>query len=247
MSANRNHNTNHAPYPQRGQGRLAFDNMPEDLPEYGEDGLHMLNNEHSQEHLADEVVVGASDADGKTKGSKKLESPSLTDDGEPAAKGNKQQSAYMDIAQQIIEADQRNREDRVWRRRHTTNPVLRALQVIMPYGGILASAFSIASSTIGGGIIGLPAAFQMSGMGMAIIFFDCLGDHGDTLLCAARHCVAQDRAVQLGDHRASPDGPRLGLLRRLRHVGALLWRYCLVHHCPQEHPHRLPEELANCI
>ncbi|CAC9499060.1 amino acid transporter [Leishmania donovani] len=170
MSANRNHNTNRAPYPQRGQGRLASDNMPEDPPEYGEDGLHMLNNDHSQEHLADEVVVGASDADGKTKGSKKLESPSLTDDGEPAAKGNKQQSAYMDIAQQIIEADQRNREDRVWRRRHTTNPVLRALQVIMPYGGILASAFSIASSTIGGGIIGLPAAFQMSGMGMAIIY-----------------------------------------------------------------------------
>ncbi|GET91022.1 amino acid transporter, putative [Leishmania tarentolae] len=76
----------------------------------------------------------------------------------------------MDMAQQVIEADQRSREEHVWRRRHTTNPVLRMLQAIMPYDGIVASAFSIGSSTMGGDIIGLPAAFQMSGMGMAIMY-----------------------------------------------------------------------------
>ncbi|GET89714.1 amino acid transporter, putative [Leishmania tarentolae] len=160
----------HAPYRQDAQGRLTPDNMPEDPPEYGEDGLHLLNDDHNQEHLVDEVVVGVSEAHRKREKSKKLDSSSLSDEGESAAKADKKPSAYMDIAQQIIEAEQRSREERVWRRRHTANPVLRMLQAIMPYGGIVASAFSIASSTIGGGIIGLPAAFQMSGMGMAIIY-----------------------------------------------------------------------------
>ncbi|KAG5501416.1 hypothetical protein JKF63_03229 [Porcisia hertigi] len=144
--------------------------MVEDPPEYGEDGLHILNNDGSEECLTDEIVVGADLADAKAKRTTGLESNSSMNEREPAADADKQQSTDMDIAQQMIEADRREREERVWRRRHTTNPVLRALQVIMPYGGILASAFSIASSTIGGGIIGLPAAFQMSGMSMATIY-----------------------------------------------------------------------------
>ncbi|KAK7199234.1 amino acid transporter [Novymonas esmeraldas] len=97
-------------------------------------------------------------------------SVSTSDDHEPAAESSTQHTTDMDIAQQIIAADQRDREDRVWRRRNTTNPVLRALQVIMPYGGILSSAFTIASTTLGGGIISIPAAFQRSGLGMSIIY-----------------------------------------------------------------------------
>ncbi|KAK7199216.1 amino acid transporter [Novymonas esmeraldas] len=97
-------------------------------------------------------------------------SASSGDDREPAAESSTQHATDMDIAQQIIAEDERDRKDRVWRRRNTTNPVLRALQVIMPYGGILSSAFNIASTTLGGGIIALPAAFQMSGLGMSIIY-----------------------------------------------------------------------------
>nr|CAJ2477680.1 unnamed protein product [Leishmania braziliensis] len=170
MPTRGNHSANDALHLQHGQGRAVLDNMPEDPPEYGEDGLNMLNDDLNQEYLADEVVVGASDVDCKTEESKKAESSSLSDEHEPVAEGYKRQLANVDIAQQILEAERRDREDRVWRRRHTTNPVLRILQVIMPYGGILSSAFSIASSTIGGGIIGLPAAFQMSGIGMAVIY-----------------------------------------------------------------------------
>ncbi|KAK7195157.1 amino acid transporter [Novymonas esmeraldas] len=148
----------------------ARDNAPEDPPEYGEDGLQMLHNDDQQEYLVEEAVVGGGLRVGGEHRSKKISSTSSADDREPAAESSTQHATDMDIAQQIIAADQRDREDRVWRRRNTTNPVLRALQVIMPYGGILSSAFSIASSTIGGGIIGLPAAFQMSGIGMAIIY-----------------------------------------------------------------------------
>ncbi|KAG5471263.1 hypothetical protein LSCM1_03410 [Leishmania martiniquensis] len=170
MPSDRIHRAKDASHHQRGEGCVGLHNMPEDPPEYGDDGLQFLNDHLGQECPADEVVVGVSGTSSKTKEAKGLESSSPSDDREPAAEGYPKQRPVMDIAQQIIEADRRDREDRVWRRRHTTNPVLRALQVIMPYGGILASAFSIASSTIGGGIIGLPAAFQMSGTGMATIY-----------------------------------------------------------------------------
>lgn len=62
------------------------------------------------------------------------------------------------------------RQKMVWSRRHPDNVILKMFQWIVPYGGIVSSAFSLASSTIGGGIIALPAAFQTSGMGMSIIY-----------------------------------------------------------------------------
>ncbi|KPA73964.1 amino acid permease putative (AAT23.2) [Leptomonas pyrrhocoris] len=156
---------------------IAPDNMPEDPPEYGEDGLHVLND--SGEFLADEVVIVGERLDGNdvttkmAKTTKKTNSPASSDEGGiPAqvAVDDYKQAGEADIAQRIIEADRRDREERVWRRRHTTNPFLHALQLVIPYGGIVSSAFSIASSTIGGGIIGLPSAFQMSGLGMATIY-----------------------------------------------------------------------------
>ncbi|KPI90332.1 putative amino acid permease [Leptomonas seymouri] len=164
------------PCQREGRSEVAPENMPEDPPEYGEDGLHVLND--SVEYLADEVVIGDqflddSDERAKIKKTKTLSlSASSDEDGGPrkAVVDDFKQPSELDIARQIIDADRREREERVWRRRHTTNPVLRALQVIMPYGGIVSSAFSIASSTIGGGIIGLPAAFQMSGICMATIY-----------------------------------------------------------------------------
>lgn len=73
------------------------------------------------------------------------------------------------LAAQIAQADEERRM-RVIRRRNPKNPILKGFQWLVPYGGIASSAFNIASSTIGGGIIGLPAAFQMSGIGMAIIY-----------------------------------------------------------------------------
>ncbi|CAD2213693.1 Transmembrane amino acid transporter protein/Tryptophan/tyrosine permease family, putative [Angomonas deanei] len=41
---------------------------------------------------------------------------------------------------------------------------------ILPPGGILSSAFNLASSSIGAGILGLPAASNTSGLGMAMIY-----------------------------------------------------------------------------
>ncbi|ORC86943.1 amino acid transporter [Trypanosoma theileri] len=40
---------------------------------------------------------------------------------------------------------------------------------IIPYGGLLSTTFNLASATLGGGVISLPAAFQMSGVVMSII------------------------------------------------------------------------------
>lgn len=172
MPSNATDKTSGAAQPPRAEApNVQLANMPEDPPEYGEDGLHMLNDERAEGCLDDEVVVGTDAANTKAvKSDKKLDSSSSHEEREPAAEDYRKAASEMDVAQQIIEADRRDREDRVWRRRHTTNPVLRLLQVVMPYGGILASAFSIASSTIGAGIIGLPAAFQMSGIGMATIY-----------------------------------------------------------------------------
>jgi amino acid permease len=165
-----------ADVPRHREERLevAPENMPEDPPEYGEDGLHVLND--SNELLADEVVV-EEEAIEKRKMAKQTKkkkmSPSVSSDDAAAAKAivdDFKHPEELDIAHQIMERDKREREETVWRRRHPTNPVLRVLQVIIPYGGIFSTAFSIASSTIGGGIIALPAAFQMSGICMATIY-----------------------------------------------------------------------------
>ncbi|CAJ1991241.1 amino acid transporter / AAT25.1 [Leishmania donovani] len=46
----------------------------------------------------------------------------------------------------------------------------RLLQVMIPYGGMLSSSFSMASTTIGAGILGLPAAFHSVGIIMATVY-----------------------------------------------------------------------------
>lgn len=73
------------------------------------------------------------------------------------------------VHERIAEMNEARRQ-MVWSRRHPDNVILKVFQWMVPYGGIVASAFSLASSTIGGGIIALPAAFQTSGMGMSIIY-----------------------------------------------------------------------------
>lgn len=44
------------------------------------------------------------------------------------------------------------------------------LRVMIPYGGMLASGFSMASTSIGAGILGLPAAFNSVGILMATVY-----------------------------------------------------------------------------
>ncbi|GET91048.1 amino acid permease-like protein [Leishmania tarentolae] len=46
----------------------------------------------------------------------------------------------------------------------------RLLQVMIPYGGMLSSGFSMASTSIGAGILGLPAAFHSVGILMATFY-----------------------------------------------------------------------------
>ena len=168
----------HVPQGNEGSTReipvVAPENMPEDPPDYGEDGLHMLND--TNEYLADEVVVDETTTTTKDTSKQYMtKKVSPTASSEDVGLGRVEVDDFkhpeeLDIAGQIIARNQRIREERLWQRRHPSNPVLRALQVLIPYGGIASGAFSIASSTIGGGIIALPAAFQMSGIGMATIY-----------------------------------------------------------------------------
>lgn len=44
------------------------------------------------------------------------------------------------------------------------------LQIIIPYGGMLSSGFNMASTSIGAGILGLPAAFHSVGIIMATVY-----------------------------------------------------------------------------
>ncbi|RNC40721.1 amino acid transporter, partial [Trypanosoma cruzi] len=46
----------------------------------------------------------------------------------------------------------------------------RCVIVVIPPGGILASAFNLASSSIGAGILGLPLAANSSGLVMALVY-----------------------------------------------------------------------------
>ncbi|CCD16476.1 unnamed protein product [Trypanosoma congolense IL3000] len=78
--------------------------------------------------------------------------------------------------------------------RHDTNPtpkpedskenvgcfakVAAFMAIVMPPGGIAASAFNISASTLGAGIVGLPAAAQSSGLVMAMFYLLII-----TLLC----------------------------------------------------------------
>lgn len=46
----------------------------------------------------------------------------------------------------------------------------RLLQAMIPYGGMLSSGFNMASTSIGAGILGLPAAFHSVGIAMATVY-----------------------------------------------------------------------------
>ncbi|ORC86734.1 amino acid transporter [Trypanosoma theileri] len=46
----------------------------------------------------------------------------------------------------------------------------RCVVTVIPPGGVLASAFNLASSSIGAGILGLPAATNKSGLVMALVY-----------------------------------------------------------------------------
>ncbi|KEG11554.1 putative amino acid transporter PAT2 [Trypanosoma grayi] len=81
-----------------------------------------------------------------------------------------QDAAGMCAAKRRIKELDEERAARVARRRNADNCLQRAMHRIIPYGGILSSAFNLASSTLGAGIVALPAAFQMSGIGMSTLY-----------------------------------------------------------------------------
>lgn len=70
----------------------------------------------------------------------------------------------------IIRARDEERAARVEARRHPTNPIAKAFSKVCPYGGILASALNLASSSIGAGIISIPHACAVSGMAMGVFY-----------------------------------------------------------------------------
>ncbi|PWV09237.1 putative amino acid transporter [Trypanosoma cruzi] len=79
-------------------------------------------------------------------------------------------TSTLSPAEQRIQELNAMRAERVARRRNPDNIFLKAMHVVMPYGGILSSAFNLASSTLGAGIVALPAAFKMSGIVMSILY-----------------------------------------------------------------------------
>ncbi|RNF26384.1 putative amino acid permease [Trypanosoma conorhini] len=78
--------------------------------------------------------------------------------------------AALSLAERRLKELNEMRAERVARRRNPENIFLRAMHVVMPYGGIVSSAFNLASSTLGAGIVALPAAFQMSGILMSVLY-----------------------------------------------------------------------------
>ncbi|KAG5497511.1 hypothetical protein JKF63_03775 [Porcisia hertigi] len=62
------------------------------------------------------------------------------------------------------------RADRVARRRIPANVFQKYFDRVMPYGGLLATGLTLASSSIGAGIIALPFAFKASGLVMGIVY-----------------------------------------------------------------------------
>eukprot|EP00796_Vickermania_ingenoplastis_P012338 gene12338-8466_t len=75
-----------------------------------------------------------------------------------------------DRQQDGIRARDRERAARVAARRNPANPVARLFSSVCPYGGVLASGLNLASSSIGAGIIALPHACAVSGLGMALFY-----------------------------------------------------------------------------
>eukprot|EP00796_Vickermania_ingenoplastis_P009463 gene9463-6645_t len=119
--------------------------MPEDPPQFGEDGLGFLNQ--SADPIPD-------DPDTVKK--------------EPAAASvvsNDPFRPHKDLTE-----EEKERAELVWRRRHPSNPILKLFQLIIPYGGIISSGINLASSTLGAGIVALPCAFQLTGIIMAVLY-----------------------------------------------------------------------------
>ncbi|CBZ36439.1 amino acid transporter aATP11, putative [Leishmania donovani] len=71
--------------------------------------------------------------------------------------------------QRIARMD-RERAERVQRRRTELNFFQRWFSYILPYGGVVASGINLASSCIGAGIIALPSAFNAAGIIVAMIY-----------------------------------------------------------------------------
>ncbi|KAG5501415.1 hypothetical protein JKF63_03228 [Porcisia hertigi] len=62
------------------------------------------------------------------------------------------------------------RADRVARRRVPANVFQKYFDRVIPYGGLLSTGLTLASSSIGAGIIALPFAFNASGLVMGIVY-----------------------------------------------------------------------------
>lgn len=124
------------------QGRNDPYPMPEDPPEFGEDGLGYLNQPKAQ----------------------------FADDS-----GEKATIAVVEPSPADERSEEEDWADIVMRRRNPSNPFLKAFQKIIPYGGIFSSGINLASSTLGAGIVALPCAFQLTGIGMAITYLVVIG------------------------------------------------------------------------
>lgn len=76
---------------------------------------------------------------------------------------------------QFADDNERERFNRIYARRHPTNKIAKLFGMVVPYGGILASGLTLASSSIGAGIISLPHACQTAGIAMCIVYLVAVG------------------------------------------------------------------------
>lgn len=107
------------------------------------------------ERLLDHSLLNTTKAGSPTRGDGFIEEDEMGEEGEDELEG---------ADSQRYKRRQRNCFESLW---YTAKKVF---GVIVPYGGLVASSFNLASATLGAGIISLPSAFNLSGIIMSCIY-----------------------------------------------------------------------------
>lgn len=151
--------------------------MPEDPPQYNDDnGLQCLNVGTRAWNDADCLTdgVGGDDITVK-KGDTKECVDELSDAFVEDDYKDSPHAAWEDPFTVERRRNMQARSDRVEQRRRPENALGRVTQSVIPYGGVLSTAFNLASSTIGAGIIAMPKGFETSGLVMSVLYLVIVG------------------------------------------------------------------------
>lgn len=85
-----------------------------------------------------------------------------------ATGGNVAKDGVLEGGEEDVEAQQPPRRPNAFQRFFAA--IIRYFNVVVPFGGLLASSFNLASATLGAGIISIPSGFNLSGIVMSCIY-----------------------------------------------------------------------------